>query len=182
MVHFFYHSILVIVDRFSKIAAFIPTKSPITSLDLANLFIKDIFSKHGLPSRIVSDRGSIFDSSFWTNLSQQLKISRDLSTAYHSETDLQKERPNQILENYLWMYVSYHQDDWNTWLPLARFAYNNSDPSSTKQSLFFTAYGRDPQFDSVHITQDTPDGKLCTKIQLVQQDVTRGYLVSIVGD
>ncbi|MBW0593142.1 hypothetical protein O181_132857 [Austropuccinia psidii MF-1] len=71
------------------------------------------------------------------------------------------------------MYVSYHQDDWNTWLPLAEFAYNNSDHSSTKKSPFYTVYGRDPQFDSVHITQDTPAGKLSTKIQSVQQDVKR---------
>ncbi|MBW0525646.1 hypothetical protein O181_065361 [Austropuccinia psidii MF-1] len=135
------------MDRFSKMAIFIPTMSSITSLDLAHLFIKNSFSKHGLPSSIVSDRGPIFASSFWTNLCQQLKISRDLSTAYHPETDGQTERVNQILEHYLWMYVSYHQDDWNTWLPLAEFAYNNSDHSSTKQLAFFTVYGRDPQFD-----------------------------------
>ncbi|MBW0569038.1 hypothetical protein O181_108753 [Austropuccinia psidii MF-1] len=77
------------------------------------------------------------------------------------------------------MYVSYHQDDWNTWLPLAEFAYNNSDHSSTKQSPFFTVYGRDPHFDSVHITQDTPAGKLSTKIQSVQQDVKRELEVAI---
>ncbi|MBW0527001.1 hypothetical protein O181_066716 [Austropuccinia psidii MF-1] len=69
------------------------------------------------------------------------------------------------------MYVIYHQDDWNTWLPLAEFAYNNSDHSSTKQSPFFTVHERDPHFDSVQITQDTPAGKLSTKIQSVQQDV-----------
>ncbi|MBW0463159.1 hypothetical protein O181_002874 [Austropuccinia psidii MF-1] len=147
--------------------------SSITSLDLAHLFVKKIFSKHGLPSRIVSVRGSHFVSSFWTNLCQQLKISRDLSTAYHPETDGKSERVNQILEQYLWMYVIYHQDDWNTWLPLAEFAYNNSDHSSKRQSPFFTVYGRDPQFDSVHITQDTPSGKLSTKIQSVQKDVKR---------
>ncbi|MBW0572041.1 hypothetical protein O181_111756 [Austropuccinia psidii MF-1] len=124
-----FDSILVIVDRFSKIAVLIPTISSITSWDLSHLFIKNIFSKHGLPSSIVSDRGSLFVSSFWTNLCQKLKISRDLSTAYHPETDGQPERVNQILEQYLWMYVSYHQDDWNTWLPLAKFAYNNSDNS-----------------------------------------------------
>ncbi|MBW0564097.1 hypothetical protein O181_103812 [Austropuccinia psidii MF-1] len=149
------------VDRFSKMAVFIPTMSSITSLDLAHLLIKNIFSKHGLPSSI------------------QLKISRDLSTAYHPETDGQTERVNHILEQYLWMYVSYHQDDWNTWLPLAEFAYNNSDHSSTKQSPFFTVYGRDPHFDSVHITQDTPAGNLSTKIQSVQKDVKRELEVSI---
>ncbi|MBW0586590.1 hypothetical protein O181_126305 [Austropuccinia psidii MF-1] len=140
-----FDSILVIVDRFSKMAVFIPTMSSITSLDLAHLFIKNMFSKHGLPSSIVSDRGSLFVSSFWTNLFQQLKISRELSTTYHPETDGQTERVNQISEQYLWTY----------------------------QSPFFTVYGRDPQFDSVHINQDTPTGKLSTKIQSVQQDVKR---------
>ncbi|MBW0581213.1 hypothetical protein O181_120928, partial [Austropuccinia psidii MF-1] len=147
--------------------------------DLAHLFIKNIFPKHGLPSRIVSDRGPLFVSSFWTNICQQLKISRDFSTAYHPETDGQPERVNQILEQYFWMYVSYHQDDWNTWLPLAEFAYNNSDHSSTKQSPFFTFYGRDPQFDSVHITQDNPSGWLSTKIQSVHQDFKRELEASI---
>ncbi|MBW0479185.1 hypothetical protein O181_018900 [Austropuccinia psidii MF-1] len=131
-----FDSILVIVDRFSKMAVFIPTMFSITSLDLANLFIKNIFSKHRLPSSIFSDRGPCFVSSFWTNLFQKLKIPRDLSTAYHPETDRRTERVNQILKEYLQMYVSYHQDDWNTWLPLAEFAYNNSDHSSTKQTPF----------------------------------------------
>ncbi|MBW0506880.1 hypothetical protein O181_046595 [Austropuccinia psidii MF-1] len=166
-------SILVIVDRFSKMEVFIPAMSSINLLYLAHLFIKNIFSKHGLPSSIVSDRGSLCFSSFWTNLCQQLKISRDLSSAYHPEADGQAERVNQLLEQYLCMYVSYHQDYWNTWLPLAEFAYNNSDHSSTKQSPFFTFYERDPQFDLVHITQDTPARKLSTKTQSVQQDVKR---------
>ncbi|MBW0498816.1 hypothetical protein O181_038531 [Austropuccinia psidii MF-1] len=73
-----FDSILVLVVRFEKMEVFIPTMSSIKSMDLAHLFIKNIFSKHGLPSSIVSDRGSLFVSSFWTNLCQQLKISRDL--------------------------------------------------------------------------------------------------------
>ncbi|MBW0562714.1 hypothetical protein O181_102429 [Austropuccinia psidii MF-1] len=105
----------------------------------------------------------------------------DLSTAYHPETDGQTERVNQILEQYLWIYVSYHQDDWKTWLPLAEFSYNNSDHSSTKQSLFFPVYGRDPHFDSAHITQDTPAEKVSTTIQSVQQDVKRELGVAING-
>ncbi|MBW0500211.1 hypothetical protein O181_039926 [Austropuccinia psidii MF-1] len=84
-------SILVIADRFSKIVVFIPTMSSITSLDLAHLFINNIFSKHGLLSVL---EVHFFVSSFWTNLCQQLKISRDLSTAYHPETEEQKERVN----------------------------------------------------------------------------------------
>ncbi|MBW0491683.1 hypothetical protein O181_031398 [Austropuccinia psidii MF-1] len=96
-----FDSILVVVDRFSKVEIFIPAYGTITSLDLAQIFISHLFSKHGLPVSIVSDRGSLFVSSFWTQLCQQLKISRDLSTAFHPETDGQTERVNQILEQYL---------------------------------------------------------------------------------
>ncbi|MBW0593350.1 hypothetical protein O181_133065 [Austropuccinia psidii MF-1] len=77
------------------------------------------------------------------------------------------------------MFVSYHQDDWNTWLPLAEFSYNNSDHSSTKQSPFLTVYGRDTHFDSVHITKETPAGNLSTKIQSVQKDFKRELVVAI---
>ncbi|MBW0521914.1 hypothetical protein O181_061629 [Austropuccinia psidii MF-1] len=142
-----FDSILVVVDRFSKMAIFIPTYGTITSLELAQIFISYVFSKLCLP----------------------LKISRDLSTSFHPETYEQIERVNQILEQYLWMYVSYHQDDWHTWLPLAEFTYNNSEHSSTKQSPFFTIYGRNSSFDSIHISQDSPSGNLSTKIQSVQK-------------
>ncbi|MBW0480423.1 hypothetical protein O181_020138 [Austropuccinia psidii MF-1] len=77
------------------------------------------------------------------------------------------------------MYVRYCQDDWNTWLPLAEFSYNNSDHSSVKKSPFFTFYARNPHFDSVYITQDTPAGNLSTKIQSVQQEVKRELEVAI---
>ncbi|MBW0465813.1 hypothetical protein O181_005528 [Austropuccinia psidii MF-1] len=111
-------SILVVVDRFSKMEIFIPTYSAITALDLAQNLISHAFSKHGLPISIISDRGSLFVSSFWTQLCQKLEISRDLSTSFHPETDGQTVRVNKIPEQYLWMHVSYHQDHWDTWLPL----------------------------------------------------------------
>ncbi|MBW0537718.1 hypothetical protein O181_077433 [Austropuccinia psidii MF-1] len=96
-------------------------------------------------------------------MDQSLSPAQDFkrsSNCLPSQTDGQTERVNQILEQYLWLYVSYHKDDWNTWLPLAEFSHNNSDHSSTKQSPFFIVNGRDPQFYSVQITQDNPAGKL----------------------
>ncbi|MBW0529141.1 hypothetical protein O181_068856 [Austropuccinia psidii MF-1] len=86
---------------------------------------------------------------------------------------------NQILGQYLWIYFSHRQDNWNSWLPLSQFAYNNSNHSPTKQSLFFAVYGRDPQSDSAHITQNTPSGNLSTKIKSVQKDFKRELEVSI---
>ena len=161
-------AILVVVDRFSKMGIFIKTQTTATAEDLANLFVEFVFSKHGLPSNIVSDRGSLFISSFWTNLCKKLNIVRNLSTAYHPESDGQTERVNQILEQYLRMYVNYQQDDWAQWLPLAEFAYNNSTHSATKHSPFFTLYGRHPQFDSVHVDDSHPSSHYLLTIQQVQ--------------
>ncbi|MBW0520197.1 hypothetical protein O181_059912 [Austropuccinia psidii MF-1] len=166
-----FDSILVVVDRFSKMAIFIPTYGTIPALDLVQIFINHVFSKHGLPASIISDRGSLFLSSFWTHLCQQLKISRDHSSYFHLETDGKTERVKQIVEQYLWIYVSYHQDDWYTWIPLAELAYNNSEHSSTKQSSFLTIYKRNPIFDSIHSSQDSLAGKLSTKLQSVQKFV-----------
>ncbi|MBW0560808.1 hypothetical protein O181_100523 [Austropuccinia psidii MF-1] len=96
-----FDSILVAVERFSKMEIFIPTYGTITALDLAQIFINHVFSKHCLPSSIVSNRGSLFVSPFWTQFCQKLKISRDLSTAFYPGTDGHTERVNQILEQYL---------------------------------------------------------------------------------
>ncbi|MBW0505333.1 hypothetical protein O181_045048 [Austropuccinia psidii MF-1] len=155
-----FDSILVLVDRFSNMEIFIPTYSTITSFDLAQIFIIHVFSKHGLPVSIVSDRDFLFFSSFWTQLCQKLNILRDISTSFHPETNVQTERLNHILEQYLWMYVGYHQDNWNIWLPLAKFSYNNEQHSLTKHSPFFTIYGRNTSFDSICISHDTPAAKL----------------------
>ncbi|MBW0468656.1 hypothetical protein O181_008371 [Austropuccinia psidii MF-1] len=67
------------------------------------------------------------------------------------------------------MYVSYHQGDWHTWHPLSEFSLNNSEHSSTKQSPFFIVYGRNPSFDSIHISQELPAGNLSTKLQSIHQ-------------
>ncbi|MBW0533097.1 hypothetical protein O181_072812 [Austropuccinia psidii MF-1] len=166
-----FESIPVVVNRFSKMEIFIPTLETVTGLDLDQIFMSNVFAKNGLPVSIISDRGSLFDSSFWTQLCQQLNISRDLSTSFHCETDGQTERANQILEQDHRMYVSYHQDDWHTWLPLAQFAYNNSEHSSTTKSPFLTIYGTNPSFDLIHISQDSPAGKVSTKLQSVHQVV-----------
>ncbi|MBW0533541.1 hypothetical protein O181_073256 [Austropuccinia psidii MF-1] len=69
------------------------------------------------------------------------------------------------------MYFSYHQDDWHTLLPLAEFAYNNAEHSLTKKSPFFTIYGRNPSFDTILISQDSPAERSSTKLQSAQKVV-----------
>ncbi|MBW0586958.1 hypothetical protein O181_126673 [Austropuccinia psidii MF-1] len=72
------------------------------------------------------------------------------------------------------MYVIYHQDHWHTWIPLAEFAYNNAEHSSTKQSPFLTIYGRNSSFNLIHISEDTTSGKLSLQLQSEKQVVKEG--------
>ena len=153
-----YDCILVIVDRLTKMSVFLPTTVTATSRDLADLYITHVWSKHGTPNDIVSDRGSKFVSKFWKAVCKLLNIKQKLSTAYHPETDGQTERVNQTLEQYLRIYCAYQQDDWDKWLPIAEFAYNNSDHTSTKVSPFFANYGYHPSLSVEHGASATEPG------------------------
>ncbi|KAM4066396.1 integrase core domain-containing protein [Hirsutella rhossiliensis] len=104
--------------------------------DLATLFVRDVWKLHGLPDSIVSDRGPLFVSEFWKAVCHRLRINISLSTAYHPETDGQTENANSFLEQYLRQYVSFAQDDWDEWLPLAEFAARNVVSDSTGMSPF----------------------------------------------
>ena len=139
-----FDSILVIVDRLTKMALFIPTHKTLTTPQLTRPFIEHVFSKHGTPQDIVSDRGRHFISRFWATLCNALHIQSNLSTAYHPETDGQTERVNRILEQYLRIYTNYQQDDWCELLPLAEFAYNNTPHTATGVSPFFANKGFHP--------------------------------------
>jgi IS30 family transposase len=94
-------TILVVVDRFTKQALFIPTHDTITSTQLAELFIIHVFSKHGVPSHVTSDRGSEFVSRFFHSLRKALNMKLHFTSGYHPEGDRQTERVNQTLEQYL---------------------------------------------------------------------------------
>ena len=97
----------------------------------------------GAPQAIISDRGAVFTSKFWSSLCYFLRIKRKLSTAFHLQTDRQTEHQNQTLEQYLRAYVAYQQDDWGTWLPMAKFTYNNSFHPTLGCSPFYALQGAD---------------------------------------
>lgn len=119
--------------------------------DLAEQFLSSVFRLHGLPDKIVSDRGPTFVSKFWVAVQKRLCVSPFPSTAFHPETDGQTERVNAVLEDYLWYFVNERQDDWVAWLPLAEFSYNNTPSSSTLSSPFFSCFGFHPRFNSLSL-------------------------------
>jgi len=137
-------AILVVVDRLSKQAIFIPTHDTITSLELAKLFLLHVFSKHGVPAHVTSDRGTEFVSHFFRSLGKALNMRLHFTSGYHPEGNGQTERSNQTLEQYLRIYCNYQQDNWVDLLPLVEFAYNNASSATTGVSPFFANKGYHP--------------------------------------
>ena len=148
-----FDTILVIVDRPTKQAIFIPAHDTITSADLARLFVLHVFSKHGVPSHVTSDRGSEFVSNFFRSLGTALDMQLHFTSGYHPEGDGQTKRTNQTLEQYLHVYCNYQQDNWSELLPLAEFAYNNAPSATTGVSPFFANKGYHPNI-TVHSERD----------------------------
>jgi transposase InsO family protein len=134
--------ILVIVDKLTKSAHFIPIRDTYDVTDVARVFVSEVICLHGIPKKIISNRDSIFTSRFWTSLQSALGTQLNLSTAYHTETDGKTERVNQVMEDMLRMYVMDNQTHWQKYLPLVEFTYNNSFHSSIGMPPYETLYGR----------------------------------------
>ncbi|CAG8696304.1 17399_t:CDS:1 [Dentiscutata erythropus] len=142
-----FDSILVVVDRLTKMAHFITCNKSINAKQTALLVLQEIVRLNGIPEEIVSDKGPQFTSYFWKHLFKLLGKKIKLSSAYHSQFNGQSKWVNQVLEQYLKCTVNYHQGNWADLLPLAEFSYNNSTHSSTDTTLFFANYGFYPQFN-----------------------------------
>ena len=106
-----YDAILIIVNYFTKIVKYFPIRETIAASQLAELFCNEIIKQYGTPRSIVTDRGSIFTSEYWSTLCYYMKAKRKLSTAFHPQTDGQTERQNQVLKHYLRAYADYWQDN-----------------------------------------------------------------------
>ncbi len=114
-----YELILVIVDRLTKIVHYVPVKITIDAPGLAEVIIDVVVRHHGVPESIVTDRGSLFTSKFWSSLYYFLGTKMKLSTTFHPQADGQTKRQNSTMEAYLRAFVNWEQDDWARLLPMA---------------------------------------------------------------
>ena len=161
-------SILVIVDRFTKWCLFLPVSSMINVGELAELFHTEVELKYGPPKGVVSDRGSLFTSKFWSKLCYYSHIKLRLSTAYHPQTDGQTERMNQILEHYLRCFIDTTQTTWPKLLPNAQFSCNNAINSTTGISPFEALRGYQADFH-IDIEDDITTGEVPAATDRVQK-------------
>uniref|UniRef100_A0A453NRI9 Reverse transcriptase n=1 Tax=Aegilops tauschii subsp. strangulata TaxID=200361 RepID=A0A453NRI9_AEGTS len=136
--------IMVVVDRFTKYAHFIPLAHPYSVLTVAQAFVDQIIRLHGPPKLIISDRDRIFTSKLWRDIFQALKVELRYSTAYHPQTDGQTERVNQCLETYLRCMTTNEPKKWMSWVPLAEYWYNSTYHTALKMSPFQALYGFPP--------------------------------------
>jgi hypothetical protein len=136
--------ILVVVDKLSKYAHFIPMLHPFTALTVAKVYMSEIYRLHGMPTAIISDRDPIFTSKMWQELFKLTGTQLCLSSSYHPQFDGQTERVNQCLETYLRCFVHSCPRLWPNWLPLAEFWYNTCHHSSLGKTPFEVLYGHPP--------------------------------------
>jgi len=172
-------AILIVIDRLTKMAHFLPCTKEIDARQFSELFMREIFPLHGLPKDIITDRGSIFNSNLSKETTKQLGIERRLSTALHPQTDRQTERTNSTLEQYLRAYVNYQRDNWKELLPMAEFAYNNGYQESIKGTHFFANYGVNPEYQTIgHLMQGkiTPQENMSNLHNTVQAEMREAQL------
>ncbi|KAD7480443.1 hypothetical protein E3N88_03579 [Mikania micrantha] len=135
-------TIWVVVDRLTKSAHFLPIRESYSSEKMAETYVREVVSRHGVPVTIVSDRDTRFTSHFWRNFQEELGTKLLISTAYHPQTDGQSERTIQTLEDMLRACIIDFGGSWDDYLPLAEFSYNNSYHSSIGMPPYEMLYGR----------------------------------------
>jgi hypothetical protein len=99
---------------------------------------------HHVPQEIVHDRDTHFTSDFWMEVNNRLLTKLLMSTAFHPQTDGLSEISNKQVTQYLQAFATHHQDQWDTMLPQAEYAYNTSTHTSTDQSPFELDVGYTP--------------------------------------
>jgi transposase InsO family protein len=117
-------SIFLVVDRFSKMAHFIPCHNTDGASSVAALFFRENIRLHGIPNTIVSDHDAKFLSQFSRSLWNKLGTKLLFSTTCHPQTDGQTKVVNRTLSTMLRAVLDKNLKHWEDWLPHVEFAYN----------------------------------------------------------
>jgi hypothetical protein len=173
-----FNCILVVVDKFSKLAHFVPLRHLFTAVVVAKAYMDNVYKLHGMPSSLISDRDQIFLSNFWRELFGLAGVALRMSSAYHPQTDGQTERANQCMETFLRCFVHAVPTRWSSWLSLAEFWYNTTEHSALVLSPFQVLYGHSPRhfgIDSASVLVN-PDVSSWLQEREVMQSLVKQHL------
>jgi hypothetical protein len=168
----------VIKDRLTKLVTLIPCKSSHKVEQLVSLFFsKWVQTGKGVPRSIVSDRDPRFTSELWNKTLDSLKISLQLSTSRHQQTDGSTEIAIKAIAQIFTAFVNRTGTDWLNYLPSVEFALNDSISSTTGFTPFYLAYGMNPHtLASLTKPDDTqPDlhNQLCSNILKAKERIAK---------
>jgi hypothetical protein len=131
-----FDTVMVVVDILNRWAHFNECHTSLGAVGATQLHYRNVWRHCGTPQRYISDCGQPFVAEFTGELWCLIGIEPAISAAYHPQTGGQTECLNQELEQFIWIFTNYNQDDWDELLPATEFAYNNHVHSSTQQVLF----------------------------------------------
>jgi hypothetical protein len=137
-------ALTVFVDRLSKRLHVAPCSKDPSAETLAHIFFDTVWRHHGMPTGIVSDRGTQYTSTFWNALFKWAGTGLRMSTAFHPESDGQSERALRSITAMLRAYCQERPEDWDLRLAAVEYAYNKSVNASTGYSPFYLEYGELP--------------------------------------
>lgn len=166
-----YNAILVVVDKFTKYGHFIPIHHPYTAMQIAKVYLDNIYKLHGLPKAMISDRDPVFTSNVWQQLFKLTDTKLLMSSAYHSQTD---ERLKQCLEGFLRCTVHSCPRQWSKWLSVAEYWYNTTYHSAIGHSPSEVLYGHNPRHFGISNLQ------MCSVLELEQWLKERELLSTVI--
>ena len=140
-----FDSITVVICLFSAMVHLIPSRANYNAKQVAEMMFEEVYKHHGVPRHIVSDRDSLFTSTFWSHLHELIGTQLKMSSAYHPQTDGSTERANRTVTQMLRQCVDGKQTDWVSKLPAIEFAINSARSESTGYSPFFINSGTMPR-------------------------------------
>ena len=137
--------ILVLVDLYSGWVELYALKSTeANAAGVAEVLVQDFSTRHGVPLKLLSDRGSQFMAELSRQVYHQMGLCKLSTTAFHPQTNGKTERFMQTMAQMLAMVADSAQQDWHRWLRHVAFAYNSSEHAVTGSSPFLLAMGREP--------------------------------------